>query len=250
MNTLELWILFFGLAVICFVIGVSRSKRAASRDRTVLPGKGDFAVATDHNDVQLLDHASVSKQLAGLRNQPASVVSYTLEQILQRWVINQDDKTAASRARFVKSKVEELKLMLEGQQIMVNLEALALEREKRLKTLQLENAQLDDTISRRGERERLLALKEQKQLEFDIAEIEDRIAKLKSPPKVEPEFKLSAEQQRRLKRLEIEDKLRELDRLEDDALKSARSDEDSVRIKNMHANKREELREQLSKFLV
>jgi hypothetical protein len=50
--------------------------------------------------------------------------------------------------------------------------------------------------------------------------------------------------------MEIEDKIRELDRLEEDALKSARSDQDRMRIKNMHADKREELRGQLSKFLV
>jgi hypothetical protein len=191
---LELWIVFLFLAAICFVVGINVS-RFAPKNRDVPPVKGG-SVTSNRDDFQL-DRASVVEQLEGLRHQPASVVSHTVEQVLQRWVINQDDKTAASRARFVKNKIEELKLMREGQQIIVDLEALALEREKRLKTLQLENAQLDDNISRRGERERLLALKEQKQLEFEIAEIEDRIVKLKNPPKAAPKLSPGKERAKR-----------------------------------------------------
>ena len=62
--------------------------------------------------------------------------------------------------------------------------------------------------------------------------------------------KLSPEQQRRLKRMEIEDKLKELDRREEEALESARDDADHVRIENMYEEKREELREQLAKNLI
>jgi hypothetical protein len=63
--------------------------------------------------------------------------------------------------------------------------------------------------------------------------------------------KLTADQQRRLKRMEIEDKLRELDRLEQAALQAARDDDDDrLRIQNMYSDRREELREQLSKYLV
>ena len=71
------------------------------------------------------------------------------------------------------------------------------------------------------------------------------------PPPPQPvEPKLTADQQRRLKRMEIEDKLRELDRLEQEALKNARGEHDRVRVQNMYAEKREELREQLATNLI
>ena len=97
----------------------------------------------------------------------------------------------------------------------------------------------------------LRALRKQRdelQLKKEIAQLQQEIKTADSPPPTES--KLTPEQQRKLKRAEIEDKLRELNRLEEDALKNARSEEERVRIQNMHADKREELREQLSKFLV
>src|SRR5437879_1316032 len=65
------------------------------------------------------------------------------------------------------------------QQIMLDLEALALEREKRLKTLRLENAQLDGTIRTRSERDRLIALKEREQLGLEIAQLDKQITELR-----------------------------------------------------------------------
>ena len=50
--------------------------------------------------------------------------------------------------------------------------------------------------------------------------------------------------------MEIEDKLKELDRKQEEALKSARTDEDRMRLENMYADKRQELHEQLSKYLI
>jgi len=73
---------------------------------------------------------------------------------------------------------------------------------------------------------------------------------LPSIPPADTQPKLTPDQQRRLKRMEIEDKLRELDRLEEEALKNARGEHDRVRIQNMYADKREELREQLAKNLI
>lgn len=62
--------------------------------------------------------------------------------------------------------------------------------------------------------------------------------------------RLSPDQQRRLKRMEIEDRLRELDRLEQEHVKNARNERERIQIENMYANKREELTEQLAKNLV
>ena len=66
----------------------------------------------------------------------------------------------------------------------------------------------------------------------------------------DPEPKLSPEQQRRLKRMEIEDQLRELDRREAEALKTSRDEHDRKRIQNMYEDKRENLHEQLANYLV
>ena len=82
----------------------------------------------------------------------------------------------------------------------------------------------------------------------DAAEHRKRLEDLTAPRP--SETKLTPDQQRRLKRMEIEDKLRELDHLENEALKNARSDDDHARIENMYADKRDELREQLARNLV
>ena len=90
------------------------------------------------------------------------------------------------------------------------------------------------------------------QLRRDIAEYKrqhlERFIEGAQPEKTEP--KLTPEQQRRLRRMEIEDKLRELDRLEEDALQQARTDEDRARIENMYSDKRDELRDQLARNLI
>jgi hypothetical protein len=87
----------------------------------------------------------------------------------------------------------------------------------------------------------------------DAAEHRKRLQDITAPPRppeAKPEPKLTPDQQRRLKRMEIEDKLRELDRLENEALKNARGDADQRRIENMYSDKREELREQLARNLI
>jgi vacuolar-type H+-ATPase subunit I/STV1 len=247
---IEPWVVFLIFGVVCLLIGIGRSMHA-SNARSVSPShqqeQGEFSVARRTEDLQIWDEDSVARHLAELRGQSPAVVAHYLDSVKTRWVLNQNDKTAAMRARFLKTKVEELNLFKQGQQIMVDLEALALEREKRLKTLQLENAQLDETIRTRSEREKLVALKEQRQLELDIARIEAEISALKNPP---PEARPSPEQQRRLKRVEIEDKLAELDRLEAAACTKARDEEERLRLQNMYADRREELREQLARYLV
>jgi hypothetical protein len=94
-------------------------------------------------------------------------------------------------------------------------------------------------------------------LRRDIAEYKrnhlERFVEGGNPMPAEPKDtgpKLSAEQQRRLRRMEIEDKMRELDGLETEGLKGARGEADRRRIENMYADKREELREQLARSLV
>jgi hypothetical protein len=86
--------------------------------------------------------------------------------------------------------------------------------------------------------------------EFKRQHVEWFVEGGRQPQPADSQPKLTADQQRRLRRMEIEDKLRELDQLEADAVKSARGEEDRVRIENMYADKREELREQLARNLI
>jgi hypothetical protein len=50
--------------------------------------------------------------------------------------------------------------------------------------------------------------------------------------------------------MEAEDNLLRLDRLEAEALKTARDEDDRMRIENMYADRREELREELARNLI
>jgi hypothetical protein len=173
-----------------------------------LPTDGGVTTGMSHLPDEW-NEAFLTRQLSSLSGKPLAVVTYTIDQMLGRWVTGQDHKTAPVRMNFIKTKSEELKLVKEGRTLMVDLEALALEREKRLKTLQLENARLDDTLRTQGEQERLIALKERKQVELEIAQIEKQIADLNREPDAPRDRKLSVEeqideQQAHLQRLEKE----------------------------------------------
>jgi hypothetical protein len=188
----------------------------------------------------------ITKLLQRHQEQP-NILSHVVSSIKSRMILNQDLKTAQHRLKLMTSVIEVFKL---NQELHGILHGLHLE-EKEFEIKQIE-AQIrkDDVQSRLGSEQQLRDLRKQRdelQLKKEIAQLQQEI---KGVDKTAPETQLSAEQQRRLKRMEIEDKIRELNRIEETALKDARSDEDRMRIKNMHADKREELRGQLSKFLV
>jgi hypothetical protein len=233
------WLLFLVLAILCLLIGLFRlgaSQKSASTTNTAVSRvqvasieRGGSALSRQTNDLRVWDETAISRHLDDLRGQSPAVVSHYVESLKTRWVLNQNDKTAAARARFLKTKVEELKLFKEGQQIMVDLEALALEREKRLKTLQLENAQLDDIMRTRSEREQLAALKERKQLELEIAKLDKEIRELNSPTKAaEPE--LSGEEKRAKERQACEQRLANYKAEKQKALQIDDADERVLRV--------------------
>jgi hypothetical protein len=244
---LELWHVFLVLAIVCFLIGVARTatgrpKSGLAAGPRVVPGSeinfaaapqpttGDFALEKQQTDPLLWNEASISRDLAELRDQAPAVVTHYIESVKSRWVLNQNDKTAVARARFLKTKVEELKLFKEGKQIVLDLEALALEREKRLKTLQLENTQLDEQMRSRSQREQLVALKERKQLELEIAQLDQQIECIKKPPKVEP--RRSPEQERAKRHAESD---RRLGKLKEEKQKAALIEDEHERNLKVHA---------------
>jgi hypothetical protein len=163
-------------------------------------------------------------------------------------ILNQDLKTAQRRLQLMASVIEVFKLNRELHGILHDLHLEGKEFEiKQIETqIRKDDAQArlkSETLLRdlREQRDKLQLKKEISQLHQDIKSVEKT---------AESESKTSPEQQRRLKRMDIEDKLRELDRLEAEAQKTARDDEDRIRLQNMYADKRDELREQLARYLV
>jgi len=242
---MDLWVIFLILAVLCAAIGIAVSANkpqpgTAGSDANIalVPiqptemQKGPSMPSESALPVQW-DEIAITRQLDNLRGQPPAVVSHYVESVKERWVLNQNDKTAAVRARFLKTKIEELKLFKEGQQIAIDLEALALEREKRLKTLQLENAQLDATMRARGEREQMQALRERKQLELEIAKLDKEIRDLNAPAKIEAE--LTPEQKRQKEREASEAHMADLKAQKQEALKIPDEDERRLRVNAIDA---------------
>jgi hypothetical protein len=193
------------------------------------------------------DDGEISKLLQRHEEQPA-VLSHVVSSLKSRMILNQDLKTAQQRLKLMASVIEVFKLNKELHGVLheIHLD----EKEFEIKQIEVQIRKEDAQSNLKAEVQ-LRALRKQRdelQLKKEIAQLQQEIKTVDRPPPTEG--RLTPEQQRKLKRAEIEDKLRELNRLEEEALKNARSEEERVRIQNMHADKREELREQLSKYLV
>ncbi len=149
--------------------------------------------------------------------------------LLQQWITQQE-----TGRRLIESRTEMEKARSQWLQ-------LANEHALSIKQKDAEVAKLDADM-------------EESALRRDTAEYKrknlDRFVEGGNPLPKDTGPKLTPEQQRRLKRMEIEDKLKELDHLEAEALKTARSEGDRKRIENMYGDKRELLREKLSENLV
>lgn len=179
-----------------------------------------------------------------------TVLSHFVSSVRARMIMNQDLKTAQKRLQLITGVIQLFKLNKELQDLLYDLHLA----EKEFEIKQIETATRKEDAQGRQESERALReLRRQRdelQLKKEIAQLQSDITTIKTPVSGPQEQRLSAEQQRRLKRMEIEDKLKDLDRLEAEAVKTARSDEDRMRVENMYADKRQELNEQLSKYLV
>jgi hypothetical protein len=190
----------------------------------------------------------ISRVLQRHQEQP-KVLAHVVSSIKSRMILNQDLHTAQHRLKLMTSVIEVFKA---NQQLHGILHELHLE-EKEFEIKKIE-AQIrkEDAQARLGSEPQLRALRKQRdelQIKKEVAQLQRDIKEVDKTQEVVPPV-LTADQQRRMKRMEIEDKMRELDRLEEAALKDARDEGEQTRIRNMHADKKQELREQLSRFLV
>ena len=171
------------------------------------------------------------------------MLSHVVKSIKARMITGQDIKTAQKRLKLIAGVVELFKLNREMQGILhdIHLAEKDFEINKVNRQITLEGAQSKLTAERQ-----LRGRLDQLALQKEMLELEQAIDKIKNVPAPEP--KLSPEQQRRLKRMEIEDRILELDRQEQNDLKTARDDNDRVRIQNRYEHRREELNEQRTRI--
>lgn len=194
------------------------------------------------------DDGEITRFLQRYHDQPA-VLSHVVSSIKTRMVLNQDLKTAQQRLKLIASVIEVFRLNKDLQGLVYDIHLA--EKDFEIHKIEREMGKEDAEARLKSERQ-LRELRKQRdelQLKKEIAQLQQDIKGVeKTAP--EAEAKTSPEQQRRLKRMEIEDKIRELDRLEAESLKITRDDEDRARFQNMYGDKREELRDQLAKHLV
>ena len=195
-SLMDLWIIFLLLAVACFLIGIIVS---ANKNQALASQKSAVALqAYDPNlqreitmpsDISLpaeWNEASITRQLQQLRDQRPALIPHFVESVKERWILRQDDHTAEVRLQFLKTQIEQLKLVKEFQQTAHDIELLLLEKTKRVKTLELETQELD--VKRRSltRKEEIEATRDQKRLELEIAELDQKIQAIKNPPAPDP----------------------------------------------------------------
>ena len=160
---------------------------------------------------------AITRQLQQLRETKPSAIPHYIDSVKERWILRQDDRTAEIRLQFLKRQIEQLKLAKDFQQTMDDLQMLALEKQKRIKTLQLETEELDGKRESSSELTKLNTLRERKKMELEIAQLDQQIAGLKNPPL--QEAKPNPEQQRANERAACEARIQNLKAEKQKALK-------------------------------
>jgi hypothetical protein len=242
------------LAVFCALVGWQRSKASGGGANSRIKEWRPLPVQSEGGSMDLnvtvptvWDEDLISGQLATIQGRPQLVAHY-INTLKQRFILTTEDHTAQIRTRFLRSHLEHLELGKQYQTVLNDLKTMEAEQENRLLRLELERRELQAKSQHAGALEELRLEKERLAIKLEIEQFKAQKRAVTQPP--QEESKLSPEQQRRLKRIEIEDRIERLDQQEEAALRKARDPEDRVRIQNMYADKREELRDQLSKNLV
>ena len=176
------------------------------------------------------DEASITRQLGQLRDQKPAVVAHFIDSVKERWILRQDDRTAAIRLTFLKTQVEQLKLAKEFQQVRDDIDLLLLEKAKRIKTLELEMEEIDSKKRSRSQLDELSAMKERKKIELEIAQLDQQILSVKTSAKNSPD--LSPEEKRAQDKKACEDRIAALKTEKQNALKI---DDEAERVLRVNA---------------
>jgi hypothetical protein len=236
---MEPWIIFLILSIICLVIGiiVPKNNKMTTPPAALTsyngPAVDSSLTSSDMSNLPTLsqwNESAITAQLRQLRDQRPSLIPHFVDSVKERFILKQDDRTAEVRLRFMQHQIEQLRLTKDFQQLRDDLEILAYQREKRIKTLELENKELDIKKDSLTGRQQLEALREQKRIELEIAQLDDQIGKIKNAPKaaVAP----SPEEQRRSEKAAIEE---DIQRLKQEKQKALKLDDESERVQRVNA---------------
>jgi hypothetical protein len=174
------------------------------------------------------DETAIAERLQRMSSEEPKVITHYISSVRDRWVLHQDDRTAGVRLRFLKSQIEQLKLGREIQQIRDDIDLLLLEREKRIKTLQLEVREVDLKKHMGSQLDDLAVLRERKKIELDIAELDEQIYRRRNPSTPEPQ--LTPEEQKAKDKAACEAKIATLKQEKQNALKITDEAERMLRI--------------------
>jgi hypothetical protein len=183
----------------------------------------------------------------GQYGQPATVLGHFFRSLKKRLFMKIDTRTAGIALPAIRTMAEQAKLATEYQN---SLNALSMsEHEREIRLAELEQRKLELAAQRRQLEalEQLRLQKERLALQLSVATLRRQIKTEKAPVRDVP--KLTPEQQKLLKRGELEAKLQSLRAEESKALLKAQNDAEKRRFQNMYAHRRERLMEELEQFL-
>ncbi len=195
------------------------------------------------------DENAIAGQLGNLRHESPGAITHFIDSIKQRFILNQNDKTAVRRIQFLQKQFELLKLVKSCAEVSVDLEALSKERQIRLKKLDIEARDLDIQLSGDDPLKKLALQRDQLKIQLEIAQIDRQIHELKNPPK--PESKPTPDQERAQRKAGIETRIANLRKEQSEAVEAIPETlpEQRRKVSNMYADAIEREMENLRKVL-
>ena len=178
---------------------------------------------------------------------PPSLLEHYVASVRERIRMTIERKRAEAALPTLRLLTEQAKLAAEYQHSLNVLQLADLEKDVRQSELLQEQREL---AAQRRQTERLASPRVQKELltlQLDIAMLKRQIREQRKPNVARPE--LTADQQRELKKRNLKQDIERLRSDEADAIKPGMSELETRRIKNMYAARRDELTEQLEKYL-
>jgi hypothetical protein len=177
--------------------------------------------------------------------QGQSLWSYYLGAFRERWRTRIDGRTSRIAIPALRTQGEQLKLAHEYQTTLNSMRLAEIERETKAAEL---NQKRTEAIVAQQQQQALQNLRLQKEklsIQVEMAKLKKEMADLKR----KPDQQVSPTQQRLLKRGEIEEKLQRLRADEERAMNAAPTEAERRRIQNMYEHRREQLMEELSRYL-
>ncbi|HET6842992.1 MAG TPA: hypothetical protein VFK06_15160 [Candidatus Angelobacter sp.] len=191
--------------------------------------------------------AEIGIQLRKLQGNP-SLARVLVDSIVTRFVIGQDRHTSKARIEFLEYKLEELELSAQLQSSLDELTFRASNLEIRQMELDQKKQSLEIDSKRKGEISELERQRDALKIKLEMAQLTKQMEELQSPAK--PVQVRSAEDDRKHKKEEIEQKIRDYQRQLEEVRAATDLDEPTKRRReNIISKKLEALYEELEKYI-